>query len=130
MAEAIARHAHAVGRWEFSSAGIATVAGRPPTPEALTALAELGIDGSGLRSKHLDDERVRTADRLYAMEPSHVEWVRRRWPEAAERVDLLDPAGAPIYDPYGLPYAAYVETRDRIVAALAGRASEWSPALS
>ncbi len=130
MAEAIARSAHADTGWEFASAGIATVAGRPPTPDALAALAELGIDASDLRSKHVDGERVQTADRIYGMEPSHVEWVRRRWPDTAGRVALLDPTGAPIHDPYGRSYPTYVTTRDRIVAALARRAVEWTPTLS
>jgi arsenate reductase len=58
MAEGLVRHYHG-GRFEVESAG--TMPGRV-FPEAIAVMAELGIDISGQRSKHVDELAGRSFD--------------------------------------------------------------------
>ncbi len=112
MAEAIARSLLDEGRLgdgsEFfvASAGVATGGGSRPTPEALAALAALGIDHTGT-SKPLTDEMVRNADFVFGMTEGHVRVAREAASEAlADRVVRLDP-DRDIDDPIGLEQSAY-----------------------
>jgi len=125
MAEAMARSWHSAEGHTFSSAGISATARQPMTTQAIEALAEVGIDGSGHRSQGLDKEIVAAADRIYAMEPLHEAWMRRRFTHERGSISLFDPAGDPVDDPYGLSTAQYRATRDEIAAVLAVRATGW-----
>jgi len=88
------------------SAGVATGGGAPPTPEAMEALAALGIDHSGT-STPLTGEMVRNADIVFGMTEGHVRAARKAaGKKAALRVVRLDP-DADIDDPIGLDRSAY-----------------------
>ncbi len=89
-----------------ASAGVATGGGSPPTPEAMEALAALGIDHTGT-SKPLTGEMVRNADIVFGMTEAHVRAAREAaGEETALQVVRLDP-DADIDDPIGLDRSAY-----------------------
>lgn len=112
MAEAIARSLIDRGLlgdgtgYFVASAGVATGGGSPPTPEALAALAALGIDHAGT-SKPLTAEMIRKADIVFGMTERHVQTARETaGDERADRIVRLDP-DADIEDPIGLDQSAY-----------------------
>ncbi|TDJ57482.1 MAG: low molecular weight protein arginine phosphatase [Planctomycetota bacterium] len=117
MAEAIARSLIDKGLlgdgsgFVVASAGVATGGGSPPTPEALGALAAMGIDHNGT-STTLTGEMVRNADIVFGMTAGHVRAAREAAGKkaagkaAALRVVRLDP-DADIDDPIGMDLSAY-----------------------
>jgi protein-tyrosine-phosphatase len=119
MAEAIAAERHEAPGFQFASAGVDAVEGSAPSPAAVRTCAEIGVDLSRKRARPLDGEAVAWADRIYVMTAAHRDRVLGDHPGAP--VELLDPGGADIEDPYGLPDAVYREVRERIVAALGER---------
>ncbi len=84
-----------------SSAGVAAASGLTASPEALQAVARMGIDLQHHQSQPLSESLVRCADAIYVMTHSHREEILRRWPSAAPRVFLLHPEGKDIFDPIG-----------------------------
>ena len=90
-----------------ASAGVATAGGSPPTPEALVALAALGIEHTGT-STPLTGEMVRNADIVFGMTQGHVRAAREAAGKEApdDRVVRLDP-DADIEDPIGGDRSAY-----------------------
>ena len=125
MAEAIARERHGADGTEFVSAGTVGLADRPMTVEAVDALGEIGIASDPHAAAPLDADLVAAADHIYVMEAHHAQWITTRWPESWARVQLLDPSGRAVHDPFGSPPAAYRAARDHIVRALAARAGDW-----
>ena len=112
MAEAIARSLIDKGLlgdesgFFVASAGVATGGGSPPTPEALAALAALGIDHTG-KSTPLTGEMVRNADIVFGMTNGPVRAAREAaGKDVALRVMRLDP-DADIDDPIGHDLSAY-----------------------
>ena len=117
MAEAIARSLIDKGLlgdgsgFVVASAGVATGGGSPPTPEALGALAAMGIDHNGT-STTLTGEMVRNADIVFGMTAGHVRAAteaagkKAAGKAAALRVVRLDP-DADIDDPIGMDLSAY-----------------------
>jgi protein-tyrosine-phosphatase len=112
MAEAIARSLIDKGLlgdgsgFFVASAGVATGGGSPATPEALAALANLGIDHTGT-STPLTGEMVRNADIVFGMTDGHVLAAREAaGKDVSDRVVRLDPDGD-TDDPIGLDLSAY-----------------------
>jgi glycine hydroxymethyltransferase len=127
MAEGLFRHATA-GRNDFRvlSAGIGAVDGQPPSPFAVQAMREIGIDISHQRSRRLTAEDVEKADYIFGMTHSHVDTVTLLYPQAAEKTfllrefdDTLDPFEKDISDPIGGSYEVYVNCRDQIEQGIA-----------
>src|SRR5580698_11285511 len=122
MAEGIFRHIMK-GRRDIQvmSAGIGAMEGQPPSPHAVQAVRELGIDISKQRSRQLTADLVQEADYIFGMTHSHVDTVMLLYPQAAEKTfllrefdDTLDPYEKDISDPIGSSYLVYVECRDQI----------------
>ncbi len=114
LAEAIARHCVDKGLLGnptavfVASAGVAAIAGHPPTREAIAALAAIGIDHDGT-SKPLTAEMIRNADAVFCMTPAHVAAALALVsdsPEHQAKVELLDP-GEHIDDPIGMGQQVY-----------------------
>ena len=127
MAEGLFRRA-VDGRAEFrvASAGLGAADGQPPSPFAVQALAELGIDISSLRSRLLTAEMVRGADYIFGMTHNHVETLMTLYPHAAEKTFLLrefdetlDTFEKDIGDPIGGSYEVYEHCRDQIEQGIA-----------
>jgi glycine hydroxymethyltransferase len=127
MAEGIFRHAMG-GRGDFRvlSAGLGAAEGQPPSPYAVQAVKELGIDISGLRSRMLTAELVQQADYIFSMTHSHLDTVAMLYPQASEKTFLLrefdetlDAFDKDISDPIGGSYEVYVNCRDQIEQGIA-----------
>jgi RpiB/LacA/LacB family sugar-phosphate isomerase len=122
MAEGLFRHATR-GRADCRaiSAGVGALEGQPPSPHAVRALKELGIDISQQRSRMLTPELVEQADYIFGMTHSHVDSVNLLFPQAAEKMFLLrefdetlDEFEKDISDPIGGSYETYAYCRDQI----------------
>ena len=122
MAEGLFRHA-ARGRGEYRvlSAGLGAMEGQPPSPYAVQAVKEIGIDISGQRSRMLTPELVQQADYIFGMTHSHIDTVMMLYPLAAEKTFLLrefdetlDQFEKDISDPIGGSYEIYLTCRDQI----------------
>jgi ribose 5-phosphate isomerase B len=122
MAEGLFRHATR-GRTDCRaiSAGVGALEGQPPSPHAVRALKELGIDISQQRSRMLTPELVEQADYIFGMTHSHVDSVNLLFPQAAEKMFLLrefdetlDEFEKDISDPIGGSYETYAYCRDQI----------------
>jgi protein-tyrosine phosphatase len=109
--------------WEVQSAGVAAADDMPASQAAVMALAELGIDAAGHRSRSLDEGLIDAADLIVVMTSDHRRHVLHRFPRARGRVFLLKSFGhagrdQDIADPIGLPLEAYREVRDEMNAVL------------
>jgi glycine hydroxymethyltransferase len=126
MAEGLFRHLVA-GRPDIrvQSAGVSTFPGQPPSPHAVSVLADLRIDISRLRSMPLSEKLVEDASCIIAMTRGHLESIQYLFPEATEKTFLLrefdDSASSlDVADPIGLGREEYETTRDIIRRALPG----------
>jgi RpiB/LacA/LacB family sugar-phosphate isomerase len=122
MAEGIFRRAiERRGTYRVLSAGLGAMEGQPPSPYAVQAVRELGIDISGHRSAMLIPELVQQADYIFGMTHSHIDTVMLLYPQAAEKTFLLrdfdetlDIFEKDISDPIGGSYEVYLNCRDQI----------------
>ena len=122
MAEGLFRYA-TQGRTDCRviSAGVGAMEGQPPSPHAVRALKDLGIDISHQRSRMLTADLVEQADYIFGMTHSHVDSVNLLFPQAAEKTFLLrefdetlDEFEKDISDPIGGPFETYAYCRDQI----------------
>src|SRR6202453_83841 len=127
MAEGIFRHIMK-GRRDIQvmSAGIGAMDGQAPSPYAVQAVRELGIDISRQRSRQLTPELVQEADFIFGMTHSHVDTIFLLYPQAAEKTfllrefdDTLDIFEKDISDPIGGSYDVYAYCRDQIEQGIA-----------
>src|SRR5205814_8865921 len=76
MAEGILRYAlQGRGNYRVMSAGLGAMEGQPPSPYAVQAVRELGIDISSQRSRMLTPELLQQADYSFGMPHSHIDTV-------------------------------------------------------
>jgi len=109
--------------WKISSAGVCAANGWPASANAVEALREKGIDGSGLTSQTLTPNLIEAADLLVTMTEGHRQAILAAVPESEGKVFLLKSFGiakcaTDIYDPVGEGLAVYRRVRDEIDAAL------------
>jgi RpiB/LacA/LacB family sugar-phosphate isomerase len=122
MAEGLFRQAlGARNDYRVLSAGLGAMEGQPPSPFAIQAVKELGIDISGLRSRMLSPDLVQQADYIFGMTHSHIDTVMLLYPQSAEKTFLLrefdetlDLFEKDISDPIGGSYEVYLNCRDQI----------------
>jgi len=122
MAEGLFRYAvEGRGQYRVISGGLGAMEGQPPSPYAVQAVKELGIDISGQRSRMLTPELVQQADYIFGMTHSHIDTVMMLYPFAAEKTFLLrefdetlDQFEKDISDPIGGSYEIYLTCRDQI----------------
>ncbi len=98
----------------IQSAGTSASPGAEPLPEAIQATRELTLDLRKHRARHATPELVAEADRVFAMTGRHVELLRRQSPECASHIELLDPEGRDIEDPFGADLETYRACAARI----------------
>ncbi|HWY87346.1 MAG TPA: low molecular weight protein arginine phosphatase, partial [Gemmataceae bacterium] len=90
MAEGLFRQAvERRAEYRVLSAGLGALEGQPPSPYAVQAVKELGIDISGQRSRMLTPDLVQAADYIFGMTHSHIDTVMMLYPLAAEKTFLL-----------------------------------------
>ncbi len=127
MAEGLFRHTvKGTSQYRVISAGVGAMDGQPPSPHAVRALKELGIDISKQRSRMLSADLVREADYIFGMTHGHVDAVTLLFPQAAEKTFLLrefdetlDVFEKDISDPIGGSYEVYLNCRDQIEQGIA-----------
>ena len=127
MAEGLFRHTlKGRGGYRVLSAGVGAVDGQPPSPHAVRALKELGIDISALRSRALRKELIDQADYIFGMTHSHVDAITMLYPQASEKTFLLrefdetlEAFEKDITDPIAGSYEIYVNCRDQIEQGIA-----------
>jgi len=136
MAEGIFRQAvRGRGDYRVLSAGLGAAEGQPPSPYAVQAVKELGVDISGLRSRMLTAELVQQADYIFGMTHSHLDTVAMLYPQVAEKSFLLrefdETLGSfekDISDPIGGSYEVYLNCRDQIEQGIASLLGFLEPA--
>jgi protein-tyrosine phosphatase len=98
------------------SAGTLGLEGERAAPEAVRALAEVGIDLSNHRSRGLVTSDLTSSDLILVMTREHLRDVIQRHAACAPRLHLLRafengvdprPDSADLFDPMGAPYEIY-----------------------
>lgn len=102
--------AAAVRAW---SAGLDIVPERPMAPDAEGALSALGFAPHQHRTRPLTAELVAGADAVFCMTDAQCRTLRARFPEAAPKVERLDPI-SDLGNPAGRSPAVYRRTAERI----------------
>jgi protein-tyrosine-phosphatase len=98
---------------EVRTAGVMTIAGLIPTPEAVQVMKNAGIDVMGHRSTPLTIELIRKADLILGMSTFHVQFALRMSEEAKGKTFLLKEYAASdlknyqITDPMGATWEVY-----------------------
>lgn len=98
---------------EVKTAGVMTIAGLLPTPEAVQVMESAEIDVRKHRSAPLTPEMLRKADLVLGMTPFHVQFALRMLPEARDKTFLLkeytksDLKNYQITDPMGATLEVY-----------------------
>jgi protein-tyrosine phosphatase len=100
------------------SAGIAAMMGSRPSAEAVTVMAEMGIDLTDHESQPLTERLARQADFIFAMTKAHRQAIINEWPEIAPRTRLVSPDWTDVADPIGGPPELYKRCAEQIKAAL------------
>ena len=110
---------------EFESAGLYGLEGSSASEHAVTATGEIGVDAGDHLARVLTPEIAEGCDRIYVMTQMHRNQILGVAPHLAGRVQLLDPAGRDIDDPYGRRLGIYRKARDHIAEAIEARLDEW-----
>ncbi len=129
MAEAIARQLlereGVAGEFASAvSAGVAASGSSPATPEAIDALARLGIAAPAHRSRRVTRDMIEEAEAVYAMTAAHRDAVLNIAPGARDKIELLDPEGRDIEDPIGMGQTVYDRTAERTLRLVRDRLRE------
>ncbi len=136
LAEAMARHAVALRLGvpdgdvlahglRFASVGTGTMSGMPASDGSLAVAAEHGMDLSRHRSTTFDADDAGRASQVLCLASGHQRAVAGIAPGLGDRLQLLDPAGRDIRDPYGGSVAEYRLMREQVASAVAARVDEW-----
>ncbi len=113
--------------FELASMGVFAHAGQAASPDAVVVMAEDGIDISQHSSRPALPDVIGKQDRVYCMTRSHREALLALLPPGrGERIELLDPRGSDVPDPYGGSKADYRSAADRIAAAVRARLDDWA----
>jgi len=113
--------------FEIASMGVFAPAGDPASRGAVAAMAEDGIELGDHRSRPAIPEEIARQDRVYCMTRSHREALLALLPPGKGlHLELLDPRGADVPDPYGGGRVEYRAAADRIAAAVRARLDDWA----
>ena len=115
-------HGHRLG-----SFGTIALAGHPAGLNAITVGEEYGLDLRAHRSRPFALAMVRNARRVYGLTRSHCDFLQPYFRKRPDDLDLLDPKGREIQDPYGLSLKAYRRVGAQISKAAEARAAELVP---
>jgi protein-tyrosine phosphatase len=96
------------------SAGIAAGMGYRPSLEAVSAVAELGVDLADHLSQPLTRQLLMQADYIFPMTRSHEQMILAEFPEVASRVRLLSGDGEDVSDPMGSGIDTYRQCAQEI----------------
>lgn len=115
-------HGHRLG-----SFGTIALAGHPASLNAVTVGEEYGLDLRAHRSRPFALAMVREARRVYGLTRNHCDFLQPYFRKRPDDLDLFDPKGREIQDPYGLSLKAYRRVGAQIAKAAEQRAAELVP---
>lgn len=111
--------------YRVASAGTAAGVGVFPLEQAHQAMKEFEVDLAEHSSKPVTVSMVEDADRVFVMTKIHRKAILEWLPEAESKLELLDPEGKEIGDPYGEGVGIYRECARRIRKCLEKRLEEF-----
>jgi protein-tyrosine-phosphatase len=76
-------------KFNIISAGISTLPGMNPTPEAIKVMAKQGIDISRYIATQIKEDLVKKADLILVMSHIHKDYIMRKFPFAQNKTFLL-----------------------------------------
>ena len=102
------------------SAGTAALVGQGAAPEAVSLMAERGLDIAAHRARQVDQELLKGTDLVLAADVGHAEWINAQFPFMKGRVHLLGrwQGNIDVPDPYrrGMPaFERVLDTLDACV---------------
>ncbi|MGL4595754.1 MAG: L-threonylcarbamoyladenylate synthase [Thermoguttaceae bacterium] len=106
------------------SAGIAAGVDMPASPNAQSAMLEMGIDLSDHRSQPLNEMQVRYADHIFALTRGHRAAILSQWPLSDTRVSVLRTDGGDIDDPIGGSLETYKKCAAQMMPHIRARLEE------
>lgn len=96
---------------ETASAGVTAREGAPVSPEAIAALAELGIELERRRTRRLSAKLLHTADLIVSMTTQQRDQIVRRFPTVRLRtvplMSFVEGGDTQVADPHGGDLEAY-----------------------
>lgn len=111
----------AAAGWRIASAGVAAGQGGGAADHARTVVQERGGDLSAHLSQPVTAHLVEAAEVLVPLTENHAYGILDRFPEADDKILLLDPSGVP--DPFGGSLEQYRQTADHIASRFEGLTS-------
>jgi len=109
------------------SAGIGAYNGGPASGNAILIGRDFGLDLRDHRSRRLTPELIRGSDFILGMSPGFADLIGELAPEATGRVEVLNPSGGGVPDPFGgvlEVYRAVAETLQRALGEFLDRHAE------
>lgn len=104
---------------KVDSAGTSGWDNESPTPEAVSACLEIGVDISGLRSAPISGRMIQEADLILAMEKYHVDEMKKLYDAPDDKIFLMgdfndENPGMEIDDPYAKSMSYYRRVLENI----------------
>ena len=100
------------------SAGLSAGRGSPATAESSAVAARRGVDLGDHRSTPVDRHLVESQDLILTMTSRHRDVLSGDFPHLADRIEMLDPAGGDVPDPFGGTIEEYEACAERIAGLL------------
>jgi tRNA threonylcarbamoyl adenosine modification protein (Sua5/YciO/YrdC/YwlC family) len=110
--------------YRVGSFGTMAMPGYPATDHSVTCAADLGLDLGAHRSRPFSIRLLQSASRVYCMSKGHMEFLRPYFDDREDDLQLLDPEGKEIRDPYQKPLKVYRKTTEQIAKAVEARVDE------
>ena len=127
LAERLLKHEikrHGLRHVSVASAGLHAYPGRPPDPEMVKFLLEMGIAGKNPGARQIEEEDLAWADIILVMEKAHAHAIKEQWPKEEGKVELLGrylsgiQTKDDIPDPYGGSSYHYRTAQSQITLAV------------
>jgi len=109
--------------YRLGSFGTMAMAGHPASEHSITTAAEHGLDLRAHRSRPFSIGLLKQAERVYVMSRNHRDFLVPYFDDP-DVVELLDPRGKEIRDPYGRALKVYRRAAEQILEAVETRADE------
>lgn len=107
---------------EVKSAGTHAAYNSAPSPLAVEAMKDVGIDISSHKSYQVNEEILKESDLVLTMSNSHKKLLLNKYPSIKDKVFLLNEYAfetkREIEDPFGAPLRYYEKSRDEIYEAI------------
>ena len=108
----------------LASFGTMAMIGKPATAEAIEIGHEHGVDLSHHRSRIFSPRLLSSARRVYCLARPHLDFLTPYYADRPDDLQLLDPKGREIQDPYGRSLKIYRKIALEIVRAVEKRVNE------